>query len=281
VLCLLPRVVFQEASLSADALVIPFALLFWALTGRLARRAGTTWYVAPGFLLAGIYVCVGKFAYIPMAALPPLVAALEPRGRAAVAGLAAVAGVILVCWAAWSLHVHDEVFPIGTHQGVVDPHRQLRWVLHHPGGFLVAVAGSFGPPALNMLRDLVSPNIGWVHRPMPWPFIAMPYAVLFAAAALRRPGGLPRPLVRLAILAVLAACFLAVYFLLYLNFTPIGAARVDGVQGRYLIPLIAGAPLLVPGLKLARGRPAFEALLLALIVYGDVATLAATWWRCW
>ncbi len=278
VLSLLPRVMFQEASLSADALVIPFALLFWALIGRLARREGDGW---PGFLLASIYVCVGKFAYIPMVVLPALVAAMERRGRVLVLRLAAVAGFALICWVAWSLNVHDEVFPIGIHQGVVNPHLQLRWVLRHPGGFFVALAGSFGPPMLVVLRDLVSPNIGWVHRPMPWPFIAMPYAVLFAAAALRRPGGLPRPAIRLATAGVLLACWLAIYLLLYLNFTPLGAPRVDGVQGRYLIPLIAAVPLLVPGVKAVRWRSAWGLLMVALIVFGDVATMVTIWWRCW
>jgi uncharacterized membrane protein len=282
-ICLLPRVLFEQASLSVDAPAIAFALLFWALLLRLTRQEVTARTVAPAFLLATLTVCAGKFAYIPMAVLPPAVALLEWRRRTTVIVLAVVAALALAVWLAWALAIHNAVFPIGHHDGVVDPHEQLRTVLHDPFVFLAGTAVSLVGDMPTLLREMAGPNLGWIHRPiLPGPIVLILLFTLAAAAMVRAPGAMPRATTRLVTLLALLASLIAIYLLLYLNFTPIGEMRVDGVQGRYLIPLIAAVPLLFPGLPIdARLRVAVQYVLTACSVLGALSTVVMVWVGYW
>ncbi len=282
-ICLLPRVLFEEASLSADALVIPFALLFFVLLAGLAAGRAPGWHVVPAFLLATLFLCVGKLGYLPLVILPPAVACLEGQGRSTVGRLAAVALFASALWLAWSLSIIDKTFPIGTHQDAADVHRQLHLVLQDPTLFPAALARSFGHGKLTMLQDLVGPNVGWIHVPiMPWPIIVMLALTLAASAGLQRVGTVLRMPTRCVMATVILANVVVIYFLLYLQFTPLAAPRVEGVQGRYFIPLIAAWPVLVPGLPVAgRRRAALEYPLLACGAFGALSTFVMVWTSYW
>ncbi len=303
VICLIPRVLFEEASLSADALVIPFAMLFWALLAGFAARATARWFVLPAFLLAMLFVCVGKFAYVPLAILPPVVAAIErrrappvaappvaappvaapPVAAPPVAALAAASALSVACWLAWSLAVQDNVFPIGYHLGVVDAHQQLRGVLHDPARFVVALAGSFRPSQLSLFLGMVGPAAGWLHNvTLPGPIQALSLLTLVAAAVFRRPGPVLRGTARWTTGLAVLACVVAVYFLLYLNCTPLGGTRVDGMQGRYFIPLLGSAPILLARTpRLGRWQPSGEYALVGCSVFAGVWLVVMVWRSYW
>jgi len=276
VLCLLPRVLFEEASVSADALLIPFATLFWALLARLAVTGAAKRYVLPGLLLAMLYVCVGKFAYIPMAVLPPLVAAIEGRRSPRVAALAAASGLVFGCWLLWSLIVRNDVFTIGYHVGVVDAHQQLHAVLRDPAMFVEALARSFRTTEASLFLGMDGPVVGWLHNiTLPAPILYLSLATLAAAAVFRRPGPMPRAATRWASAAVVLGCVVAIYFLLYLQFTPVGVARVDGMQGRYFIPLLAAVPIVLGGTpRLGRARTTVEYAAVGYSIFAGLALVA-------
>ncbi len=52
----------------------------------------------------------------------------------------------------------------------------------------------------------------------------------------------------LFVAAVIVATVIAVCLSMYLSWTPVGATLIEGVQGRYLLPLVAFVPLLLPRL---------------------------------
>jgi uncharacterized membrane protein len=283
VVCLIPRVLFEEASLSADALVIPFAMLFWALLASFAASAMARRFALPAFFLAMLVVCVGKFAYVPLAVLPPMVAAIERRRVPPVAALAAASALSVACWLGWSVAVRNHVFTIGPHVGVADTHRQLRAVLHDPARFAAALAGSFRLSQLSLFLGMVGPVAGWMHDvTLPWPILALSLLTLVAAAFFRRPGPVLRGTARAATGLAVLACVVAIYFLLYLNFTPLGSARVDGVQGRYFIPLLAAAPILLARTPhLGRWRPGFEYALVGCSIVPSLWLIVLVWRGFW
>jgi hypothetical protein len=77
----------------------------------------------------------------------------------------------------------------------------------------------------------------------------------------------------LLILAIGAACLFATYLALYLTWTPVGAERIEGVQGRYLLPLLALLGLALPRLALPRAT-ALRVGCTALVALAGLATIA-------
>lgn len=283
-ICLLPRVMFEEASFSADALTIPFALLFWALIAGLAAGRTPAWCVVPAFGLAILFACIGKLAYMPLVVLPPAVAWLEGQRRSLIGRLAAVSLFASLLWLAWSLSIVDKAFPIGSHCDAIDMHRQLHAVLQDPPVFLAALARSLEDGKLTLLRDLVGPNVGWVHVAiMPWPIIAMLTMALAAAAGLQRSRSVLRIPTRCVVATVILANLVALYFILYLQTTPFGYPTVEGVQGRYFIPLMAALPALLSGPPIAsRRRAALEYTLVACGAVGALSTavlIRTSYWQ--
>jgi uncharacterized membrane protein len=269
--------------MSADALVIPFSLLFFALIAGLAAGTAPGLYVVPALFLSTLFLCVGKLGYIPLVILPPAVALLEGQRRSTIGQLAAVSLFSSVLWLAWSLSIIDKTFPIGSHQDVIDVHRQLHLVLQDPTLFAAALARSFNHGTLIMLQDLVGPNVGWIHVAiMPWPIIVLLTLALAAAAGLQRFGTTLRVPTRCVIAIAILANVVVIYFLLYLQFTPLANPRIEGAQGRYFIPLIAALPALVSGLPIARNRrAALEYPLLACGAFGALSTLVMVWTSYW
>jgi uncharacterized membrane protein len=106
-------------------------------------------------------------------------------------------------------------------------------------------------------------NFGWLDTPLPFPLVILWGCLLLAAAV-----SASDPALALAAwqrwwaAAVLAASLLAISLALYLVWTPLGADFVQGMQGRYLLPLAPVAALL-----LYRRRAA-----------GRLGAVAASWW---
>jgi uncharacterized membrane protein len=53
------------------------------------------------------------------------------------------------------------------------------------------------------------------------------------------------------VLVIMGAVKLAIFGALYLSYTPVGAAQVDGVQGRYFLPVLLVLPLMLVSAKAA------------------------------
>jgi uncharacterized membrane protein len=86
--------------------------------------------------------------------------------------------------------------------------------------------------------------LGWLDTQIP-PAFAYPYALVLVFLALAGPAP-PLPYrLRAALLAVVLICALVIFLALYLSYTAPGAPLIKGVQGRYFIPLLPPALLLL------------------------------------
>jgi len=73
--------------------------------------------------------------------------------------------------------------------------------------------------------------------------------------------------------AVIGSAFL-LFVIQFLTWTPVGAARIEGVVGRYLIPLALLAASILPGLPVPSATTRFRRMLLLLIAVFPVASIA-------
>jgi uncharacterized membrane protein len=233
----LPITLFQSAVLTTDAIMLPSLLLFGAMLWRIGSGATTTRADDIATAAALIVIALAKIAYLPIVVLPALAARLAD-GRWSPRSLryAAAAGLATAAWLVWAAIVHDKVFPM--YRGMlVDTPAQLALLREAPGQVLAAIARTMARDLPSMTFGLTGSRLGQNDLLPPKPFIVLALAALVASAIPAARTARPAPFLLPATIGVVAVCYVAIYLLLYLQFTPVGAATVDGVQSRYLTPL--------------------------------------------
>jgi len=243
----LPMTVWLAGSVNQDGLLIAVASLGVALLTRVDRRSfwmGTA-------LLA--LLALQKPPFLPLLLLPLTrsVTGLGWRSRVAAALIVAVPGVL---WSLAVMHwVSVPLLPGPTyHPGPLwpgDPHltfrssvaaAQMRVILTHPLRVallpLTAQATHFATYWRQVLGVLGDLTIDLPH----WLYGLWSVALLSALAALvNRPSARPvGPWLPLAAAVAMAGSAELIFLTQYMTWTPVGAARVDGVQGRYFIPML-------------------------------------------
>ncbi len=84
----------------------------------------------------------------------------------------------------------------------------------------------------------------------------------------------PRWWKTLAGVGLVVACIWAIYDAEYLTWTPVGAAAIEGAQGRYGLPLIPFLAVLLPRFRLSLGDSVRVLLTLPAIAAGAVGLVA-------
>ena len=252
-LLVLPMTVALFAAATQDGPMI--ALTFAAVACVDNAVCGERDLTLPALLLAGIAVAAvitARLPYLPLAALPLVCA--RRAWRQAWFGFAAIAAAGMI----WLFYTF--AFITVPLRAGVDPAAQLLYLLHQPGTIM--------PLAIHTLIDEYGGLrvsfigvLGWLDTVLPAWYYHVAMAMLLAAfvAATAKPKG--RPWLALLICLLGAG---GLFFAQYLMWTPVGGSEVQGVQGRYFIPLAAVLALAVPAWppigELLR-RPVLAALL--------------------
>jgi len=153
--------------------------------------------------------------------------------------IAVVAAVPIVYW----MFVIDRLMPVWP-PGVSVPD-QIDYLIAHPLALPRAMVENIAIQGAWLARTLVG-IMGWLDTPMPSSYYWAAAAALAIACmapgnsgAALRPGALAFATVALIVIALCGA--------LYITWTPVAAPSINGLQGRYLLPVL---PLLawgVPG----------------------------------
>ncbi len=263
----LPMTIWLAGSVSQDGLAIGLAALGVALLTR-AGGGGRDAFFWCGCAALAVLV-LQKPPFLPLALLPLVVPPLVEWGgfdarslarRGAGAALVAVPGLL------WSVAVAALVsVPLlpgqPYHPGPLwpgDPQRlfrsavasaQVMVVLHHPlwSAFLPLTADARALPALwlQFMGVLGALSIRLPRLLYTLWTAAIVSAITATVTEPRAPGErwFTVPVAAVAILGCVELIFVA----LYLTWTPVGMDRVDGIQGRYFIPLLPVLLFALPG----------------------------------
>ena len=261
----LPMSLWLAASCNQDGLVIATATLAAAL---LTRDTMAGWW-AGAFTLA--VVVMAKPLYLP---LTGMVALLLPRRSPSLplraAGMAAAAIPALLWFAVAQTYavvpfVRGEAFHPGPNWfgnpedvfGSVDPGLQLQVLLHRPS-LLLTLPYSTLLADHWMLQGVVG-ILGLLDILLPerlyglWAMALL--ALCLGEGLTARRGASSGALASLLALGLLFATVLALFDGQYLSWTYTGSAVVEGMQGRYFIPLIPFVGLALPHLRVAAAGP--------------------------
>jgi uncharacterized membrane protein len=240
-LAMTPMATFLRSSASGDALNDAAALLLIALVLALAfTAAGGNRAMLVSLVVAAALVATSK----PVYGFLPLLVFLIPRSNlntptrywALVSAVVAMTGVALLVssWIATTRYV-----PLRADVRAAD---HLALIAGHPIRFLGVASRTLGEEFPLYLSHFVG-TLGWLDTPLPGPAV-YGYAVLLVVLALldgsatARMSSSQRGLLALVSLSVIGSVAASQF----VTWTPIGSPVIEGIQGRYFIPV---GPLLL------------------------------------
>jgi uncharacterized membrane protein len=209
---LLPMSIFLFASYSADAVTIALAFLATALA-REQRKA-----LGPVAFLLGL--C--KPPYLLIVAL----ALTSKRRSALVAALAALLGAVI------ALPFETDVSSVRT---AADPAVQMHRLLHEPVQVAGVIATDVRQQGSDYLDELVG-RLGWLDIALPRTAYYLCLLMLLLVALTS--GVRAKTAERLSAAAILVACIAFIELSQFVIWTPPASDHLEGVQGRYFLPLL-------------------------------------------
>lgn len=267
----MPMSMFLAGSLSQDAVILPASLFLLAWISRSQEREGKPfrWF----WIVAGLMLVVLGTARPPWLVLGfPLFLAgfgrpsLKTSIRSAV--VFAISSALVLGWL-WLVRTLQVEWKPGTSAAA-----QLAFLLSHPGEIPTLLLGSLRGPGWHYLVGDVVGVFGVVqpglsHLSQVIAFLGLGAALLLEAS--RSPLGNLR---RVSFALACVGGFVLLYLAMYLTWTPVGQLWIEGMQGRYVVPLYAAAALAFQG-SLRSGRWRLPAMIVLALVplAGSVAAI--------
>ena len=252
---LIPTTIYQATTINADTfttlITFSFITLVLYLYANRSRLLGRD-YVA--LLSTATLLNLAKPGYIIVTAISLILVSKIDGGKlkrilTVLVGLF-IAAIPFVIWMYLVKDLSAQI-PLQLKPGAnVDVAGQIANIIHSPTDLLYAYFISiFSNYGSGILIGIVG-SFGWIDYPLPFWMIAIGvFLIIFSLVYASKDEiklRMNKVRDRLWIFVVFIASVLFLMLVLYLTWTPVGFRRVDGFQGRYLIPLI---PLLIPVLQ--------------------------------
>ena len=149
---------------------------------------------------------------------------------------------------AWDLWCARPIVAVTLRRAGIDPAAQVASVLGHPALLWqvpIVVAVHQWSAGLPYARQFVG-VLGALDVSLPGIYVAAAWAMIGLASSMARPAVNDGPAQVVVGVAILVSCA-GIFAGQYLSWTVVGSHLVEGVQGRYFIPLALFAPLMMPG----------------------------------
>jgi uncharacterized membrane protein len=243
-LALTPMATFQRGSLSADSFINSIAILLITTITKCAFDINKEKIVRSDIVilcLLTILLSLSKQAYF----LIPFLCFLIPKYKFGNQKKYLIICFFLsltsaIAWISWAFVIKGIYVPLKPDIAVVD--EQVRFILSHPERFALILFNDFNVNVKGYLEQFIG-VLGWLDTQLPGILhSSYTFVLLFIALIDSHPNVIILLKDKLKVFAVLSSSIFLLYLLIYLSWNPVGQEVVEGVQGRYFIPL---APLLL------------------------------------
>lgn len=286
VLCiaLIPASMYGACTVNADTVTFTLVALFVAYTLRLYRQHKLQVIsLKQAGILAAILVAIGlaKPVYCTVSPLVLLLCRHEAKSIRHRLLIGLLVALPFVVTAAWTFTVKDfvqaniDIFRYGEHIDVKD---QILTMLRNPAPYLTALllfllTNDGSKAFIEMIGSL-----GWSEYPLPVWMVVLS-CMLLAVSLLHPFEGELRHInygkrTRFVTAGLIAVALISVITIMYLTWTPVGAREVQGVQGRYYLPVLF--LLIVPFAYSALGNKGKDKTFALLLVSGNAFILTMT-----
>jgi len=253
-LALMPMTLFQFSSLSADAVTISLAFFTFGIFLNLSMRASSP---ISKLELAGLFalctlLALSKQAYVFFPFLYFLIPAKRfPSFKKYLLTFGCLITICIVATASWFYIVNSlqakDIYISPRADLATSPHLQLKYLLANPFRFLFIFFNDFnwdehGEDYYTQFVGL----LGWLDTRLPDVLILLYYPVLLISIFIKsEPTVSFNAFNRVKIVTIAIASAMLVSLMIYLHWSPINGEVIQGLQGRYFIPL---APLILAAL---------------------------------
>jgi hypothetical protein len=235
-LALIPMALFQAVTITPDAISNGIGLLFVAGCLKIAGYNEIGWKETIRLVILIFLLFLAKLNLIPLVMLPFLLIwpSQFSKKRFYIFLLAIALILFLLEVAGWNLIAAARANPLLSNEA--NPKAQLLYLLSHPFSFLLTLAKDLVTNGWMYLRTWIN---GYGYYYWTPPMIVSIFFLLSLGAVLSADPTRERVSTRqrVVFLLVFLAGYLATAASLYITFTPVGADKILGVQGRYFIPL--------------------------------------------
>ena len=237
-IALCPRAIAEANSVGADALVVALCVLLVALVLKFRRdneRLRGGHIAALCAICAGIALC--KIVYLPIVFLVILIPARCFRER----GGLAIALAIALC--ACALNLGWLSISMGILHGVpmndgVDSSAQIAFVLSDPIRFVQTMASTYATESARLAAGMFSGTYFYGTVKQEIPLVVVECALIILAWLFDRKGMTLGKAVRIVFAGMFVVIMVLTAASLYLQWTEVGSGVVDGLQGRYFLPVV-------------------------------------------
>lgn len=234
----LPMVVNQVIGISADGYSMVVTVLFLATLHGVMQGQSQSVKALPWVVFAFLSV---KLVYYPLLLLLPYV--LLKHGHAQRWTLRLMLLVSVICGLGLQYYylTHKTDNPDSTIESLVQPKQQLIGILHAPYDYVATLSRTW---ELNkeLYKASLFGNVGWLDTlaspRLVSAFVAFMVLYLGLTAWYYLSSGRAVLRTSLAVIMVVLPSVLLVFTSMYLVWTPLGAGVIEGVQGRYFLPIL-------------------------------------------
>jgi len=251
VLALMPMSVFQASSVSADVLTNGIVFLFITFMFKLAFDDHKSFkkYDLCFLIFLLVILILSKYAYFFLFLLwfliPVKKAITNKKYILATFLLLFITGLTLSISGYFVKHIHGSIDSAVNYYGngggvpVANPYLQIQYIITHVGSYFNIILNAFW-----FNKFFVSTfigNLGWLDTPLPVLYVLVAVTILILAALGDSNENITISMKKKSVfLLSLCSVIFVLCTMLYMSWTPIGASIIDGLQGRYFIPI---APL--------------------------------------
>lgn len=239
-IALMPMTIAQVTSLSADSVTFSLSFLLisilfnYSYSDTFRLKWTSVFFVSIVAFLLGLT----KLAYL----LIPFLFFLIPINKADskrkyILYLGSFFFLTFFGFLVWSFLIRDLYLPMLSY---INPNAQTLYIVKHPYNFILSNLNTFSTYRRILVHSFVG-NLGWLDNPIPvW--LKDSYLIVLLLFAFFEDGCRFKMSIfgRLLIIGILISTILLLATTMYLSWNKVGAPIIDGLQGRYYIPL---APL--------------------------------------
>ncbi len=281
VFALVPIVAFQASSASADVATAAISLLFIVeiartFTLKKISRSNIILLIILGSILA---LCKMPYVLITLLSLSIPGGLFKSKKHEALskASITLVPFLLTLLWLAVAYASFVNL------QAVANPQAQLSFILNNPIEFLQVLLRTYvGTPSDGLYVQMIG-QLGWLDTKLPLWSIVFTFSAILVAALTTRISNKITVKSKVIVVTVLAITILSITGLLYLTWNSPGSPVVEGLQGRYYIPLfgllllsLAGSIKLAPSQLIRRDIIVYS--LIGLSTAGMLITLVTRYY---
>ena len=247
---LLPIVLFQSASASADVMTAGLAIFFTLELLLIATKKSFITRSDSILLLAtGVALALCKMPYILLVLLVLVIPTNQfssvKKSWLLKLTMMLVPFAVALLWTLLSLKSFVNL------RETANTPAQLSFILHQPLQYAIILFNTYLTGPSDSLYMQMIGILGWLDTKLTfWSMLLSFGAVLLATIGVveTKKYRLPSPVQRIAALTVLGLIICAISTALYLTWDAPGARLIDGLQGRYYVPLIGVIVIATMGL---------------------------------